>query len=233
MLKLLGEAEFPPGAVVIKQGGEQHSLYVIKSGSARVLQAGGKANGGRDLAILEAGAVFGERALIKHEKAAATVEAIGDANKAPLQCYVLAEADFSALASPLTTLIETVMRRRESKLLAMGKSGGSLGRAGSNGSNGAGGSSPGGGDGAAAAEAGIAWGDLELRRILGVGTLGRVKLVVHKPTGKPYALKCMRKAQVVECNLVRHVMSEKRILAGMDHPFILPLVGAFQDAGEV
>ena len=45
--------------------------------------------------------------------------------------------------------------------------------------------------------------DLELRRILGVGTFGRVKLVIHKPTGVSYALKCMRKAQVPR---VRHCM---------------------------
>ena len=39
--------------------------------------------------------------------------------------------------------------------------------------------------------------DLELRRILGVGTFGRVKLVLHKPINTVYALKCMRKQQVV------------------------------------
>ena len=47
--------------------------------------------------------------------------------------------------------------------------------------------------------------DLELRRILGVGTFGRVKLVVHKPTGVTYALKCMRKAQVVATKQQSHV----------------------------
>ena len=39
--------------------------------------------------------------------------------------------------------------------------------------------------------------ELDIRRILGVGTFGRVKLAVHTPTGNAYALKCMRKAQVV------------------------------------
>ena len=38
--------------------------------------------------------------------------------------------------------------------------------------------------------------DLKVMNILGVGTFGRVKLVVHTETGIPYALKCMRKAQV-------------------------------------
>ena len=38
--------------------------------------------------------------------------------------------------------------------------------------------------------------DLEHRRILGVGTFGRVRLVKHKPTNKAFALKAMRKQQV-------------------------------------
>ena len=40
------------------------------------------------------------------------------------------------------------------------------------------------------------WSDLEHRRILGVGTFGRVRLVKHKPTNKAFALKAMRKQQV-------------------------------------
>ena len=75
--------------------------------------------------------------------------------------------------------------------------------------------------------------DLELRRILGVGTFGRVKLVVHKPTGNTYALKCMRKAQVVATKQQSHVLNEKKILAMMEHPFILGLVQTYQDAGEL
>jgi len=75
--------------------------------------------------------------------------------------------------------------------------------------------------------------DLEIRRILGVGTFGRVKLVIHKPTNVTYALKCMRKAQVVATKQQSHVLNEKRILAMMDHPFILALVNTYQDAGEL
>ena len=75
--------------------------------------------------------------------------------------------------------------------------------------------------------------DLRLHNILGVGTFGRVKLVVHTPTNTPYALKCMRKGQIMALKQVEHVMNEKRILAMMDHPFILQLVNTYQDAGEL
>ena len=50
--------------------------------------------------------------------------------------------------------------------------------------------------------------------ILGVGTFGRVKLVTHtKDNDRPYALKCMRKGQVIALKQVEHVMNEKRLLA--------------------
>ena len=39
--------------------------------------------------------------------------------------------------------------------------------------------------------------DLQIMNILGVGTFGRVKMAIHRLTGKPYALKCMRKGQVI------------------------------------
>ena len=75
--------------------------------------------------------------------------------------------------------------------------------------------------------------DLKVHNILGVGTFGRVKLVVHKPTDTPYALKCMRKGQIIALKQVEHVMNEKKILAMCDHPFLLQLAAAYQDADEL
>ena len=66
-----------------------------------------------------------------------------------------------------------------------------------------------------------------------MGTFGRVKLVLHKPSDTAYALKCMRKQQVVATKQQSHVLNEKRILAAMDHPFILRLVSTYQDEGEL
>ena len=75
--------------------------------------------------------------------------------------------------------------------------------------------------------------DLKVHNILGVGTFGRVKLVVHKPTDTPYALKCMRKGQIIALKQVEHVMNEKKILAMCDHPFLLQLAAAYQDSDEL
>jgi CRP-like cAMP-binding protein/serine/threonine protein kinase len=75
--------------------------------------------------------------------------------------------------------------------------------------------------------------DLELMKMLGVGTFGRVKMVRHKPTNVPYALKCMRKGQIVAMQQVAHVVNERSLLEMCDHPFLLTLVSTFQDEKEI
>jgi len=79
----------------------------------------------------------------------------------------------------------------------------------------------------------IQYAELEQRAILGVGTFGRVKLVVHTPTQTPYALKCMRKGQVIALKQVEHVMNEKKLLELCDHPFFLNLAATYQDSDEI
>jgi len=74
---------------------------------------------------------------------------------------------------------------------------------------------------------------LEVLKVLGVGTFGRVKLVKHKPSDVGYALKCMRKGQMVAMKQVAHVMNEKELLEMCDHPFLLSMVAAFQDEQEI
>ena len=56
--------------------------------------------------------------------------------------------------------------------------------------------------------------------------------MLHKPTNTAYALKYMRKQQVAVTKQ-SHVLSEKRILAAIDHPFVLKLVATYQDEGEL
>ena len=76
--------------------------------------------------------------------------------------------------------------------------------------------------------------DLKQLAILGVGTFGRVKLVLNTKDGdRPYALKCMRKGQVVALKQVEHVKNEKRLLELCDHPFLLRLAATYQDDEEI
>lgn len=64
---------------------------------------------------------------------------------------------------------------------------------------------------------------------LGTGSFGRVRFVTHKTTGSHWAIKMLKKAEVIRLQQVEHMLSEKAILACLDHPFIVKLAGTFQD----
>mmetsp|Transcript_8488 Transcript_8488/g.18756 ORF Transcript_8488/g.18756 Transcript_8488/m.18756 type:complete len:563 (-) Transcript_8488:433-2121(-) len=71
--------------------------------------------------------------------------------------------------------------------------------------------------------------DLRVVEMLGVGTFGRVQLVVHVASNTPFAMKCLSKGQVLEYQQVDHVLNEKLILSLCSHPFLPRLACAFQD----
>ncbi|KAK9843783.1 hypothetical protein WJX81_006189 [Elliptochloris bilobata] len=71
--------------------------------------------------------------------------------------------------------------------------------------------------------------DLELRRIIGTGQFGTVRIVLHRPTGEVYALKALPKAALVEAKQVEHAAAERRLLAAVDSPFCARLARALQD----
>lgn len=66
-------------------------------------------------------------------------------------------------------------------------------------------------------------------RILGVGTFGKVWLVSHKKTGRPYALKMLSKREIIGHHQVEGVIREKNIMSSIDHPFVVNLICTFQD----
>jgi len=74
--------------------------------------------------------------------------------------------------------------------------------------------------------------DFELRDTLGTGSFGRVRLVKYLPQkegNNNYALKILKKSEVIYLKQVEHVKTEKKILEEISHPFIVNLMGAFQD----
>lgn len=54
-------------------------------------------------------------------------------------------------------------------------------------------------------------------------------MATTRDSKEPYALKTMSKRQLVDSGMVKGVLREKQIMASIEHPFILPLVGSFQD----
>lgn len=69
--------------------------------------------------------------------------------------------------------------------------------------------------------------DYQLVRIIGTGTFGKVYLAILN--GKGYALKMLHKKKIIELKQIDHIKNEKNILAGVQHPFIVNLLEAFQD----
>lgn len=62
-----------------------------------------------------------------------------------------------------------------------------------------------------------------------IGAFGKVWLVSNRNGNEPYALKTISKRQLIQANQVKGVIREKQIMASLEHPFILGLVGSFQD----
>ena len=71
--------------------------------------------------------------------------------------------------------------------------------------------------------------DLEEHTLLGVGTFGKVRLVRDKASQRIFAMKIISKAKVLQYNQQEHIISEKNILAEVDHPFIIQLIATFKD----
>jgi serine/threonine protein kinase len=66
--------------------------------------------------------------------------------------------------------------------------------------------------------------DLEVTKLLGVGTFGTVKLVKHTASGEVYAMKMLQKQQIVEMRQTKSVVNEKMCMAEARHPFILQVL---------
>ncbi|KAJ3094517.1 camp-dependent protein kinase catalytic subunit [Phlyctochytrium planicorne] len=75
--------------------------------------------------------------------------------------------------------------------------------------------------------------DFTILNTLGTGSFGRVHLVQLKATGKHFAMKVLRKADVVRLRQVEHTINEKHILERLDFPFLVGLLGAFQDSANL
>lgn len=75
--------------------------------------------------------------------------------------------------------------------------------------------------------------DFEIQRTLGTGSFGRVHLVRSVHNNRFYAMKVLRKAQVVKMKQVAHTNDERRILKKVNFPFFIRLWGTFQDSNNL
>jgi len=71
--------------------------------------------------------------------------------------------------------------------------------------------------------------DFEIIRVVGVGGSGRVLQARHKPSGQYRAVKVMSKERLFQQEQrLQRVITEKRILSRLQHPFVVSLHWAFQ-----
>ncbi|TDH70460.1 hypothetical protein CCR75_001562 [Bremia lactucae] len=75
---------------------------------------------------------------------------------------------------------------------------------------------------------GVSISDFDLIKVIGKGSIGKVFLVRKKDTHVVYAMKVLRKKNVVRHGLEEHIKTERLILEEIDHPFIARLRFSFQ-----
>lgn len=67
--------------------------------------------------------------------------------------------------------------------------------------------------------------EFEFMKTIGTGSFGRVKLARHKKTNKIYAVKMLKKAEIIKSKQIDHIYSEYTILSMLNHPFIVEMKG--------
>ena len=80
----------------------------------------------------------------------------------------------------------------------------------------------------------VYYSDLEMRQLLGEGSFGSVRLVVHQPTGGNFAMKSMHKGHLIASKQAKATVAEFKILKWLDessshsaHPFICAVHEAY------
>ena len=69
--------------------------------------------------------------------------------------------------------------------------------------------------------------DFELIKVIGRGGFSRVLLARKKDTGRLYAMKILKKSKIIREKKLKPIISERKIMERLDHPFIVKLHWAF------
>ena len=71
--------------------------------------------------------------------------------------------------------------------------------------------------------------DFSIIKVVGKGSYGKVLLVKKNDDKKVFAMKVLKKKNMIRRNQTEHIKTERRILEVIDHPFIIKLKYAFQN----
>merc|ERR1719410_1273832 len=75
--------------------------------------------------------------------------------------------------------------------------------------------------------------DFEFLKVVGKGSFGKVMMVRKRDDQKIYAMKVLKKKALVKRKQVIHTQTERRVLSGIDNPFIVSLRYAFQSEAKL
>uniref|UniRef100_A0A7S1IKP2 non-specific serine/threonine protein kinase n=1 Tax=Eutreptiella gymnastica TaxID=73025 RepID=A0A7S1IKP2_9EUGL len=70
--------------------------------------------------------------------------------------------------------------------------------------------------------------DFKAIRLLGKGDVGQVYMVVKQDTKEVYAMKMLKKKDILSRNKIHRLLTEWEVLAKTDHPFIVSMYWSFQ-----
>merc|ERR1719493_220464 len=193
---------YKPQSTVVKQGERGDRFYIIKSGTALwyKLDETGKSSG-------KCTDFFGELALMggSNERAATVV-----AGPSGLKTLEMTAENFKLLLGPMSKIME---RKKRNEYDALDKQRNSVAEE----------------EVEAKEEKVCALKDLKTIGILGKGAFGLVSLVVDPKTGRSYALKAIKKQQIVELGQQSHIINEKNVMQKMHSPFLVNLRGTYKD----
>ncbi|RKP19315.1 serine/threonine-protein kinase orb6 [Rozella allomycis CSF55] len=71
--------------------------------------------------------------------------------------------------------------------------------------------------------------DFQTVKVIGKGAFGEVRLVQKRDSGKIYAMKTLRKSEMLKKDQLSHVQAERDILADSESPWVVQLFFSFQD----
>ena len=75
----------------------------------------------------------------------------------------------------------------------------------------------------------ISMNDFQPLKLVGKGSFGKVILVKYFENNKIYAMKILKKEEIIKRKQINHTKTERLILEKLNHPFIAKLKFAFQD----
>ncbi|CAG9783684.1 unnamed protein product [Diatraea saccharalis] len=190
---------FSSGTPVVRQGERGDKFYIIRGGTVAVTKRDGDVE--QRVGTLRRGDYFGEQALLHEDRRLATVTALPPG----VECLTLERGPFSEFLGDLDELKKkrhVVPGPSERSKTSQVKSEFEY----------------------------VELKDLEIVGTLGVGGFGRVELVQYKKDKTiTFALKCLKKIEMVQQQQQEHAYNEKHIMMVCDSPFLCKLYRTFKD----